>query len=377
VIRLFGFVKVGLWVKGLGIMRTHRYGTGVALVVAAAAALAAAVGAQSGAADRKPGNWTGKTPWGEPDLQGIWAVGYVFTPLERPKELAGKEFLTDAEVAALEREHAARLSGDGAGGRARAERGTEADLAGAYNQAFSKGGKHEKVIRTKRTSLIIDPPDGRIPPLTPEGLKRQAAFRRNLENENGDAGLSDNPESRPRSDRCFGVSLPFITGVSSGVRRIVQTPGQVALFHEDGHAGGVYRAIPITNRPPLPANIRQYLGDARGRWEGNTLVVDITNLTDDSNFQGSGANLHLVERYSREGPDLLMLRATIEDPTVFTRPWTIEIPLTKADEKANQIYESSCYEGNYAMTSILAGARALEKEQARTRAARPAAPKKP
>jgi len=334
-------------------MRIQPHKALIALVVVGAGLMTVSLASQSGSSGQKSataaGQWQApKTPWGDPDIGGIWGVGYVFTPLERPKELAGKEFLTDAEVAALEREHAAKMSGDGAGGRARAERGTEADVAGAYNQVFSKGGKHEKVIRTKRTSLIVDPPDGRIPPLTPEGQKRALAFRRNLENESGGPGPSDNPESRPRSDRCFGVALPFIQGVAAGYRRIVQGPGQVAMFHEDGHAGGVYRAISLDNRPPLPKDVRQYLGDERGRWEGNTLVVDITNFSSQSSFQGSTQNLHLVERYTREGDDLLMFRATIEDPTTFTKPWTIEVPLTKADEKANQIYESSCYEGNYA-----------------------------
>jgi hypothetical protein len=348
------------------------------LVVVGAGLLTASLSSQSSGPGQKPAttpaakgaspaNWTpGRTPWGDPDIGGIWGVGYVFTPLERPKELAGKEFLTDEEVAALERQHAERMSGDGAGGRARAERGTEADVAGAYNQAFSRGGKHEKVIRTKRTSLVVDPPDGRIPPRTPEGEKRMAAFRRNAENERGPAGESDNPESRPRSDRCFGVALPFIKGVSSGMRRIVQTPGHVAMFHEDGHAGGQYRAIWTDKHAPLPPNLRQYLGDAHGRWEGNALVVTVSNFSDLNQFEGAGENMRLTERYTREGPDLLMLRITIEDPTTFTRPWTIELPLTKADERANQIYESQCYEGNYAMTSILAGARALEKEKAQT-----------
>jgi hypothetical protein len=360
-------------------MQPHK--TLIVLMVAGAGLMTVHLASQTGSNGQKPaGNWQApKTSWGDPDIQGIWDVGYVFTPLERPKELAGKEFLTDAEVAALEREHAAKFGGDGAGGRARAERGTEADVAGAYNQAFSKGGKHEKVIRTKRTSLIVDPPDGRIPPLTPEGQKRVAAFRRNLENESGGPGPSDNPESRPKSDRCMGVALPFIQGVAAGYRRIVQGPGQVAMFHEDGHAGGVYRAIALTSRPPLPKEIRQYLGDERGRWDGNTLVVDITNFSNQTNFQGSSENMHLVERYTREADDLLMFRATIEDSTTFTKPWTIEVPLTKADEKTNQIYESSCYEGNYAMTSILAGARALEKEKAQAApkgtASRPAATK--
>jgi hypothetical protein len=310
-----------------------------------------------------------RTPWGEPDLNGIWQVGYVFTPLERPKDLAGKEFLTDEEVAQLEREHAAKMGGDGAGGRARAKRGTEEDLSGAYNQVFSKGGAHEKVIRTKRTSLIVDPPDGRIPPLTPEGQKRAESLRRNAPNEFGPGGKADDPEDR-RNDRCIGTTLPFIQGVSSGARRIVQSPGLVSIFMEDGHVGGAFRTIPVGKQTPLPLNIRQYLGDSRGRWEDDTLVVEVTNFSDKTNFQGSAENLHLIERYTRAGADLLMYRVTIDDPTTFTRPWTIELPLTKLDEKANQIYESACHEGNYALTSILAGARAQEKAAGAKRTSR-------
>jgi hypothetical protein len=304
-----------------------------------------------------------KTPWGEPDLNGIWQVGYVFTPLERPKELAAKEFLTEEEVVQLEKEHAAKFGGDGAGGRARAKRGTEEDVAGAYNQVFSRGGAHEKVIRTKRTSFVVDPPDGRIPPRTPEGQKRLEDLRRNAPNEAGPGGIADHPEQR-RNDRCIGTIMPFIKGVSSGARRIVQSKGVVSIFMEDGHAGGAFRIIPVGNQPPLPPRIRQYHGDSRARWDGDTLVVDVTNFSDKTNFEGAGENLHLTERYTRTGPDLLVYRITVEDPTTFTRPWTIELPLTKLDEKANQIYESACHEGNYALTSILAGARALEREKA-------------
>ena len=307
-----------------------------------------------------------KTPWGEPDLNGIWQVGYVFTPLERPKDLATKEFLTEEEVVQLERAHAEKMGGDGAGGRARAKRGTEEDLAGAYNQVFSRGGAHEKVIRTKRTSLIVDPPDGRIPELTPDGKTRMEALRRDAPNEAGPGGIADHPEQRT-NDRCIGTIMPFIKGVSSGARRIVQSPGVIALFMEDGHVGGAIRVIPVGTRPPLPANVRQYLGDSRARWDGDTLVVEVTNFSNKTNFQGSGENLKLTERYTRAAPDLLMYRVTVEDPTTFTRPWTIELPLTKLDEKANQIYESSCHEGNYALTSILAGARALEREKAGAR----------
>jgi hypothetical protein len=320
-------------------------------------------GGQAPGAETKGTSWTQqRTPWGDPDLEGIWGVGYVFTPLERPKEHEGKEFLTDEEIAVLEREHAARLSGDGTAGRARGERGSVTDVEGAYNQAFSAFGKHERVMRTKRTSMIVDPPDGRIPGLTPEGQKRADSLRRTTTDEFGPAGRADYPEER-HADRCMGTTLPFIKGVGAGFRRIVQSPGAVAMFHEDGHVGGAFRAIPVGNRPPLPSSVRQWLGDSRGRWEGDTLVVEVTNFTDKTNYQGSAENLHLTERYTRVGPDLIMFRVTIEDPTTFVRPWTIEVPLTKADEKANQIYESACHEGNYALTGILAGARALEREK--------------
>ena len=157
--------------------------------------------------------------------------------------------------------------------------------------------------------------------------------------------------------------MPFIAGVGAGFRRIVQTPGHVAMYHEDGHLGGVNRSIPLAAQPHFPANIREYHGDSRGRWEANTLVVHVTNFTDLTNYQGSAENMRLTERYTRTAADMITFRVTIEDPTTFARPWTIEIPLLKQDEKANQIFESACHEGNYAMTSILAGARALEKEK--------------
>ena len=302
-------------------------------------------------------SWTPpQTPWGDPDLQGIWGLGYVFTPLERPDELADKEFLTDEEVAALEAEHRENNSGDGAGGRARGERGTLDDVAGAYNQVFSHGGHHERVVRTKRTSLIVDPPDGKIPPLTPEAQKRVEAETASR----APSERADGPEDRG-NDRCLGISLPFIRGAGT-YSRLVQTPGSVAIYHEYGHLGGVYRMISLDGQSHLPPHIRQRLGDSRGRWEGDTLVVDTTNFTDKTNFEGSRENLHLVERFTRVAADVLKHEITIDDATTFTRRWTIELPLTKADNKQNQIYEAACHEGNYAMVSILAGARTLERE---------------
>lgn len=186
---------------------------------------------------------------------------------------------------------------------------------------FSAFGKHEKVVRTKRTSLIVDPPDGKIPALTPEGEKRAAALRRINTSEFGPGGPADYPEQR-RSDRCLGTTLPFIKGVGAGFRRIVQSPDAVAMFHEDGHVGGAFRVVPTGGPSHLPSHIRNWLGDSRARWEGDTLVGDVTNFTDKTNYQGSAENLHLVERYTRSGPDLIMYRVTVEDPTTFTRPWT-------------------------------------------------------
>jgi hypothetical protein len=318
-----------------------------------------------------------RTPWGDPDLEGIWSPGYYLTPLERPNKYAGREFLTDEEVAALEKQ-AAKAPGR----NARLERGTVEDVEGAYNDVFT--GRGTKVIRTKRTSLIVDPPDGKLPPLTPEAQKAAEGSRRaralatpaELASAfvDGDrnatpypvdrtmGGGTDNPEDRP-ADRCRGVSVPFM-GSSGTFSGVVQTRGAISFYFEDGHRGGVFRQVFLDGRPHLPPNIRLWLGDSVGRWEGDTLVVDTTNFTHQTDFHGSRENLHLVERYTRVGPDLVMYRATIEDPTTFTRPWTFELPLSKADGKRNQIFEAACHEGNYALTSVLAGARVKEKEQA-------------
>ena len=322
--------------------------------------------AKAGTTRASADTWKGsRTPWGDPEMEGIWGVGYVFTPLERPKELAGKEFLTDEEVAALVKSHRERTSGDGTAGRARGKRGSVEDVEGAYNQVFSAFGQHEQIIRTKRTSLIVDPPDGRIPLRTPEGEKRAGARRLINTSEFGPAGRADNPEERG-NDRCRGTTLPFIKGVGAGFRRIVQSPRSVMMYLEDGHVGGAFRTVPLDDgKHHLGSRIRQWFGDSAGRWEGDTLVVDTTNFTDETNYEGSSENLHLTERYTRLEPDLLMMRVTVDDPTTFTRPWTIEVPLTKADEKENHIFESACHEGNYALTSILAGARTMEREAAK------------
>jgi hypothetical protein len=298
------------------------------------------------------------TPWGDLDLQGIWSAGYILTPLERPARFATKEFLTDEEVAELEREQSTSP-----GRNRRATPGSVADVEGAYNDVFT--GRGTRVVRTKRTALIVDPPDGKIPQRTPEGEKRAAALRRIVDDENGPGGRADDPEERTQ-DRCSGLTLPVnfgSAGVSGAYLRIVQTRGAMTIYHEEGHHGGAYRLIPLDGRPHLPPQVRQWLGDARGRWEGDTLVVDTTNFTPQTNYQGSRETLHLIERFTRVAADMMLYRVTVDDPTTFMKPWTIEVPYTKADEKENKIFESACHEGNYALTGILAGARRLERER--------------
>jgi hypothetical protein len=304
-----------------------------------------------------------RTPWGEPDLQGIWSSGYIDTPLERPDKLQGHEFFTDEEVRAEEKRMLDRQDHSTGGPLATTPKPGD---TGAYNTIFS--GRGREVIRTRRTSLMVDPPDGKIP-WKPELRDRVAKEMRGLRTgvasavqEDNDKG--DGPEERP-NDRCQGLTLPHVYGTAEAggaPNRIVQSRGFVSIYYEYGPHGGSYRTIPVDGRPHLPPQIRQWLGDSRGRWEGDALVVDTTNFTSETNYQGSRENLHLVERFTRAAPDLIMYRATIEDPTVFTRSWTIEVPLTRQDDKANRIYEAACHEGNYALLGILAGIRAGEKE---------------
>ena len=338
-----------------------------------AATLALSPGPETAAEQlASPDGWeVPRTPWGAPDLQGIWDSKST-TPLERPAEFADREFLSDEEIAAVE---AARARRARAGRDVRAERGTEADVEGAYNNIFSTfvGVSYS---RTRRSSLIVDPPDGRQPPRTPLGAERQAAAlaararppRPDLPYP-VDVGRSyDNPEDVRVIERCLGVTLPCIGGLC-GYSRLVQSPGWVGIYYEQGHGGGAYRSIPLDGRPHLPPGIRQWLGDSVGHWEGDTLVVDTTNFTDRTDFLGSRENLHLVERFTRIGPDLMRYRITVDDPAIWTRPWTIELAPTLQDNRRNLIFEAACHEGNYALTTMLAGAR-LEEAEAEAAAGR-------
>ena len=311
-----------------------------------------------------------RTSWGDPDLSGIWSPGYTLTPLERPEEFGDREFLTDEEVAALE-----GAQDSSSGRNFRPESGTVADVEGAYNDEFTGRGKD--VIRTRRTSLIVDPPNGRIPPRTPEAVARIGEYRQRRAAGGGEietdvripypvspqsGRYADNPEDRA-PDRCMGITIPFVRGTSGTYSRFVQSPGSMSVYHEDGHRGGGYRTIYMDGRPHLPPHIRQWMGHSIGHWDGDTLVVDTTNFSAGTSFYGASENLHLVERYTRAAPDLVMYEVTVEDPTVWgDTTWTVEIPLSLVDNKSNQIYEAACHEGNYAMVSILAGARNLEAQ---------------
>ena len=337
----------------------HRRVAFAALLTVAIGVCAPASGTAGQQDEAADGYVPSLTPWGDPDYQGIWAAGYIFTPLERPDEFEGREFLTDDEAAALQARQQATFgigAGAGAGNTSgRPERGTLADVAGAYNDAYT--GRGTELIATGRTSLIVDPPDGRIPYLPGAREKFQAERPRVTDD------MADGPEQRT-NDRCMGVHLPVAYGqavTAGGHKRIVQTPGHVAIYYEHGHHGGAYRDVALDGRAHPPGHVRQWLGHAVGRWEGGGLVVKTANFTNRTQYQGASEQMTLTERLTLTGPDAILYRATIEDPTVFSAPWTIEVPLKRLDNRENRIYEAACHEGNYAMTSILAGARLGER----------------
>lgn len=296
-----------------------------------------------------------KTSWGDPDLQGTWFV-MADVPLERSAANAGKEFLTDQEREALDAK-----KGINPGRNARS--GGAEDVSGAYNAVFNS------ILRTgKRTSMIIDPPDGKIPPLVasarPAPGPTGGPGARSADAVLGIApGMNDNPETVAQSPRCLGVPMPFLplnTAFAQGtVMQIVQSPKSVAIYMEDDHAGGGNRVIYLDKRPHPPANIKFYLGDSRGHWEGNTLVVETTNFL--QGFRGSNPDTYkMTERIMRTGSNDLRREITFEDPKTWTRPWTVQIDMGKTSDNKHMIFDSACHEGNYGMIGILSGARREE-----------------
>ena len=288
------------------------------------------------------GDATFRTPWGDPDLQGIWSYATI-TPLQRPGDLAGREFLTEEEVAEQNRDEAVRASSE-----RREELTPERDLALAYNQVWWDRG-----TSTGRTSLIIDPPDGRLPPLTPEAEQRQAEIRAYR---SGHA--YDSWKDRPLQERCMTYQrVPPVPSGYSNTYHIVQSPGYVAILNEMIHD---VRVVPLDGRSPLDQRIRQWNGDSRGYWENDTLVVETTNYRDTTTWRFPGSQaLRAVERFTRVDADTIDYRFTIHDDTTYTRPWTVELPLTSPPGYV--IYEYACHEGNYSMANVLAGARAQER----------------
>jgi len=338
-----------------------------------------------------------KTPWGEPDLQGIWTDEFD-TDLQRPAKYADQEFFTAAQREELDRERSLLL------GR-RATNPKVVGIVGGYNNAVFMSTKRTGA----RTSLIVDPPDGRIPPLTAQAGKAIAADRefrlallqstdtcknQAVQCRGGKydpapsprrADLAprytterinryDGPEDGGRSERCLTGGLPEFGAFAGGsFRRIVQTPGGISMFYDVGQGQGWQRNIVTNGSPHLPVNIRQWYGDSRGHWEGNTLVIDVTNFSPKTDYQGSRENLHLVERWTRTGPATLEYAVTIEDPTVWTRPWTVKQEFTRQSDEQNKIYtEPRCIEGNYAFPSLMHAARIAERDFAQGRGPDPA-----
>jgi hypothetical protein len=304
----------------------------------------------AGAASR----WTApRTPWGDPDLQGIWNNSTI-TELERPAELSGKQVLADDEAAALQEKIA----------QTRVDRAPREGDPGTYNQFWFDRGT--KVVPTKRTSLIVDPPDGKLPPLTAAGQKRQEErFKRLGPTAIGSSGNGpfDSYEDISVVTRCLTRGLPnaMFPGGYNNNYRILQVPGAVVLLSELMHET---RVIPLDGRPHLSQNVRQWMGDSRGHWDGNTLVVDVTNFPD-RDVTGFGvayrfsetSQLHLIERFTRIDADTINYEVTVDDPATFTKQWTASIPMVKSDAP---LYEYACHEGNYSMVNMLKASRAQD-----------------
>jgi hypothetical protein len=287
-------------------------------------------------------------PWGDPDLEGTW-TNATLTTLQRAPELGTKAFFTPEEAAAFDTQRIQATNAD---------RPLRAGEVGAYNDAFFERGRAG--VKTRRTSLIVDPPDGRIPPFTPEAQKRVEA-RQQYEAQHP----ADRPEDRWLTERCilFGATVPMLPEPYNNNYRVIQSPGTVTILVEMNHDA---RVIPVDGRPPLSSAVAQWTGSPRGHWEGDTLVVETANFkfNDKSRFgvqylNGlSDEHLRVVERFTRTDANTLLYQARIEDPTVFTRPWSIEIPMERTNDA---LFEVACHEGNYGMANILSGHRAEER----------------
>ena len=323
---------------------------GAVLMVAAMLAVAGGVGAAQVLREMPV-----RTPDGQPDISGIYTFR-TLTPMERPQALAGRATLAPAEAAAFEASERIRLNRDlfdpekgapSAGYQSRAEGGVL-----SYNEFWYERGI--ELTADKRTSLVVDPPSGRIP-YKPGFVEARRLRRLNLRN-----GFADHYTDRSLTDRCLmgsNAGPPMRPGAYNNNVQILQTPGYVALLNEHIHT---VRIIPLDDRPHTP--VRQWSGSSRGRWDGDTLVVETTRFARETNFAGSSRDTYLVERFRRIDPDTVMYEFTITDPNNFTRPWTAVIPFRRTD---GPLYEYACHEGNYGLYGILAGARRLDTQAVR------------
>ena len=304
---------------------------GLALILAAPAGAAAQSAAVENPAAAPAADWTApRTPWGAPDLQGVWDYR-TMTPLERPRELAGKETLTAEEAAAYEKVQNARLDD--------------------YDRSPSVHAKWwldygRALTADRRTSLLVDPPDGRLPALTEDARRRAAARSERRRRHGGDAA-----EYRGLTERCITFGMPRLPGAYNNNYQILQTPTHVAIVSEMIHDA---RIVPLDGLPRLPDGLRQWHGDSRGYYDGDTLVVETVNFSPRSAFRGSTETLRLVERFTRVGPRTAHYEVTMEDPATWTRPWTARVPMTRTEQA---IYEYACHEGNIGLRNILHNAR--------------------
>ena len=294
-----------------------------------------------------------RTAWGDPDLQGTF-TNKTITPFERPGAFTGKEFLTVEEAAELEQIRAAE--------NAARDDEVPGDIVGNYNQHWFDRGT--TVVGTRRTSIIVDPPDGRLPSLTPEAKKKAPSPEevRRLDGVRRGSGLIDTWEDLDLNDRCIlwpTAGPPMLSSAYNNNYQIFQTPEYVAIVIEMIHD---VRIIPLDGRPHVGQGLRQWLGDARGHWEGDTLVVETTNFSDKTVIRAANnakptEALRMVERFRRVNADTIEYRFTIEDPKTWTRPWTGEVPWTRI---ADKLYEYGCHEGNYSLATMLTGSRNSE-----------------
>ena len=286
---------------------------------------------------------TPRTDWGAPDLQGVWDFRTI-TPMERPEDLGDKAFLTEEEAAERERNAVER---DIQLWEADARRTEAGGSVGGYNNFWMDRGT--RVVGTRRTSLITDPPNGRLPEMTGEGQARRAAGRGSFSDQ-----IQSSYTDFSNADRClmgFNAGPPITPGGYNQNVQIFQTPDQVVLMTEMVHT---VRVVPLDGRPALDESLAQWSGDSRGRWEGDTLVVETANFDVDRNWRGASAGMRLVERFTRVDADTLEYEYTVTDPDTWVAPWTVNLPMVRSDLP---LFEYACHEGNYAMETMLTGAR--------------------